>query len=443
MGRGRFEWCAAVMLLAGFGCATKSGGGVERQLTSGRYGHVLTNTGVWSADGRWIVYDVRSDAAGAVFDGQRIERVNVESGAVEVAYRAANGARCGVATCGPGGEVVFILGPERPTAEWDYGANRRQGVIVRGDAASNLEARDLVTPFTPGALRGGTHVHVFSADGRMVSFTYNDYVVAPDERNVGVSVLSRPVHVKNSHPRNHDGEAFSVLVTRTTAQPRPGSDEIRRAVEDAWVGRAGYLRADGQRQERAIAFEGEVIAPNGAAMWEVFIVDLPEDLTVAGNEPLEGTSERLPAPPRGVVQRRLTFTAGRKYPGLSGPRHWVRSSPDGSRIAFLMKDDDGVVQIWTVSPNDGEPRQVTRNRESIGSAFSWSADGRSIAHVMDGSVGVTDVETAETRRLTERVEGEGGPRPEACVFSPDGSKVAYVKRVDGFNQVFVVDAKER
>ena len=71
---------------------------MERQLTRARHGHVLTNVGVWSADGRWIVYDVRSDVEGAVFDGERIERVHVQTGAVDVVYRARNGARCGVAT---------------------------------------------------------------------------------------------------------------------------------------------------------------------------------------------------------------------------------------------------------------------------------------------------------------------------------------------------------
>src|SRR2546423_2700903 len=54
----------------------------ERRLTFGRYGHILTNCGVWSADGEWIVYDTRSDAAGAVFDGERIEAVHVETGEV-------------------------------------------------------------------------------------------------------------------------------------------------------------------------------------------------------------------------------------------------------------------------------------------------------------------------------------------------------------------------
>lgn len=68
----------------------------------------------------------------------------------------------------------------------------------------------------------------------------------------------------------------------------------------------------------------------------------------------------MPAPPAGVRQRRLTFTAERRFPGLAtSPRHWLRTSPDGSAIACLMKDDEGVVQLWLVSPNSGEPRQLT------------------------------------------------------------------------------------
>ena len=43
--------------------------------------------------------------------------------------------------------------------------------------ARNLDARDLLPPFTPGALRGGTHVHQFSPDGHVVSSTYEDHVL--------------------------------------------------------------------------------------------------------------------------------------------------------------------------------------------------------------------------------------------------------------------------
>jgi len=414
---------------------------------------------VWSPDGEWIVYDTRSDAPGEDFNGSTIQRVNWRTGEVAEVYRAKNGAHCGVVTFHPReNKVVFILGPENPTPDWQYGFFHRQGVIVRvgrnaaDSAAVNLDARDLIPPFTPGALRGGSHVHVWDTAGDWVSFTYEDHVLAQFKeatadndinlRNIGVSAPIRPVHVKKDHPRNQDGEYFTVLVTRTTANPKPGSDQIMKAFEEGWVGAKGYVRVDGTRQRRALAFQGHVITTTGETLSEVFIADLPDDLTQAGDGPLAGTETRMPFPPKGCVQRRLTFTAQRKFPGLQGPRHWLRSSSDGSRIAFLMKDDCGFVQLWTVSPEGGLSRQVTRNPWSIASTFTWSPDGQLVAHVMDNSVCVTEVASGQTHRLTPRSDDATAPRPEACVFSPDGKKLAYVRRVaesgKTSNQIFVV-----
>jgi len=232
-------------------------------------------------------------------------------------------------------------------------------------------------------------------------------------------------------------------VTKTWTYPTPRSDQISRACEEAWVGDDGYTTANGARQKRAIAFQGEVLTARGQAISEVFIVDVPDDVNLAGAGPLEGTPTRLPAPPNQTVQRRLTHTAERRYPGLQGPRHWVRSAPDGSRIAFLMRDDAGVVQLWTVFPiGDAPPVQVTRNATDFASAFSWSPDARFIAHAMDNSIFVTDVATGEGTRLTPRSPDQTAPRPEACVFSPDGGAVAYVRRVpdsaEFWNQIFIV-----
>ena len=153
--------------------------------------------------------------------------VNVETGAVKVLYQAQNGAHCGVVSFDPQHpRVVFILGPENPTADWQYGAAHRQGVIVETahpNRARNLDARDLTPPFTPGALRGGSHVHIWDARGDWLSFTYNDALLGPssvggsdiDQRNIGISVPLGKVRVDNGNPRNHDGEYFSVLATRT------------------------------------------------------------------------------------------------------------------------------------------------------------------------------------------------------------------------------------
>jgi hypothetical protein len=107
-----------------------------------------------------------------------------------------------------------------------------------------------------------------------------------------------------------------------------------------------------------------------------------------------------------------------------------------------MKDDEATVQLWTVSPCGGPALQLTHNLHSIGSAFSWSSDGKFIAHVMDGSICVTEAQTGQTQRLTERAELAVGPRPEGCVFSPDASQIAYVRPVHMgetfFNQIFVI-----
>ncbi|HOX37667.1 MAG TPA: DUF3748 domain-containing protein [Candidatus Brocadiia bacterium] len=430
--------------------------GAERQITTAPHGHILTNVNVWAPDGEWIVYDTRSDQAGAGFDGLRIEKVRPATGEVRTLYESRNGAFCGVATYSPvENKTAFILGPENPTPDWTYGMSRRQGVIVedaRPGIALNMDARDMTPPFTPGALRGGSHVHVFSADGRWVSFTYEDQVLAhfTDEtaehemnlRCVAVCAPAGPVRVRREHPRNHDGAFFSVVVTEVTANPKPGSDEIRKAYEDGWIGADGYLRPDGTRQKRALAFLGDLLLSDGSAITEVFMVDIPDDVTQPGAGPLEGTQTRRPRPPLGACQRRLTRTADRKYPGVQGVRHWLRSSPDGSRIAFLMKDDDGAAQIWTVSPNGGSPVQLTRNKWSVSSAFTWSPDGQSITYAMDNSVFITDAATGRSRRLTSRFGDGEAPRPEACVFSPDGRRIAYLRRVGNppFNQVFVVDA---
>jgi len=98
-------------------------------------------------------------------------------------------------------------------------------------------------------------------------------------------------------------------------------------------------------------------------------------------------------------------------------------------VAFLMKDDAGVIQLWTVSPNGGPPIQRTANAHDIDSTFTWSNDGKRIAHIMDNSVCVTDAATGRTTRLTARTDDAIAPRPEACVFSPNGDYIAFVRRL--------------
>ena len=115
-----------------FGVERLNSSPMERQITSAAKAHNLTNVGVWSPDSEWIAYDTRFGEKGTMFDGSTIEAVNVYSGEVRKIYESINGAHCGVVTWHPRHwKVVFILGPENPTFEWQYGFSHRQG--VRGD----------------------------------------------------------------------------------------------------------------------------------------------------------------------------------------------------------------------------------------------------------------------------------------------------------------------
>jgi len=419
---------------------------MPRQLTHDARNHVLDNNDNFSSDDRWIAYDERTDG---IAECATIGRVNTETGAIETLHRESPahpwGPGVGATYYNPVEEcVAFIRGLTSASAERPYEMWRRTGVCARAGAPSViwfLDARDVIPPFTPGALRGGTHRHEWSADGTWIGFTYNDAVMAEIERRTGDKVnlrtigvaarLGPPVKVRPG-PENNDGELFAAVVARVTPHPRPGSDEISRAFEDAWVGSRGYHRADGPWQTRARAFLGTVRAADGTEIAEVFIVDIPDRIDVPGTYgPLEGTESALPGPPATTAQRRLTFTAGRKYPGVAlEPRHWVRSSPDGTHIAFLARDDNGVVQAHLVSPNGGLIQQVTRAKDPIESCVRWSPDGEYLLYISAGVVTICGAKPGSAKFGQERAltTPEAHP-PLSPVWSRDGRTIAFNRRV--------------
>lgn len=417
----------------------------EIRLTDAPQGHTLANRGCWAADGRSILYDRRDDETR--FDSPTIDRVWIDSGRSETVYRAAAGVHCGVPICGGRDDrFVFIRQDDPPVDQWPYCAWHRRGEIGRLSdpcVSEILDARDLVAPYTPGALRGGTHLHTFHPTAPLLVSTYEDHVLATadpgtaeaNRRGLAVHLLGRPVSVPKTHPRNHDGISFSVCVTELTDRPEPGSEQIAMAAGEAWLG-----------NDLAIAFQGTVSDAAGEHRLELFLLTLPDDLSrlgEAGDRPLAGTPLTRPGVPAGVRQRRLTWTTDRKYPGIVGPRHWAVASPDGSRIGCYLRDEAGIVQFWTVSPDGGEPAQVSRGSAEPHSPFTWHPGGAAVTYVADGSVVWLDVDSGRMRRLTPRASKADGPAHHACVFSPDGSAIAYMRPASfpcggRFNQLHIV-----
>lgn len=459
-----FKFCfllaACIAVLTGFSQSSFSNPDQFKtmQITFDHSGHTIHNTECFSPDDQWIVYDTRNHDTMIASTGN-IFMVNIQTGEIRGLYHTKHqtqyGPGVGAVTFSPvANRVIFIHGIRNANKKNPYDFTRRTGVAI--DIAKPfhpiyMDARDITPPFTPGALRGGTHAHNWSADGKWLSFTYNDYILqqlekkdssVKDLRTVGVMVPGHPVHVPNDpFEENNSGEMFSVVVAKVSENPKPGSDEIDKAFDEGWIGTKGYRKSNGSWQHRAIAFQGEVVNSDSTKKTEVFVLDLPEDLTKPETgKPLEGTINSKPNVPAGVVQRRITYTSN----GIEGPRHWLRCSPDGNLIAFLSKDDKGIIQLFGVSPNGGKIKQLTFNSYSVQGPFNFSPDGKCLAYLADNSVFITEVATGKSQCLTPASSGEENVWG-SVVWSNNGSMLAFNRYVKDkktdklFLQIFLIE----
>ncbi|MCP4376067.1 MAG: DUF3748 domain-containing protein [bacterium] len=462
--------CASVTLSGCFAKAVDPAlGAAEEQLTFDYKGHYLSAVQCFSPDDEWIVYDTRIVSGKLGLSGS-LEKVNLQNGKMSVVYKTPGqtqyGPGVGAGVYNPvSGSILFTRGLANCNFLRPYGLRRRVGMMLdesEGPSPRAIIARDITPPFTAGALRGGTHEHTWSGDGRWISFTYQDAVLAKldasgrrrlDRRTVGVCGPAGRVRVDHdANGENNDSSMFSVLVVRVDSKPRASSDQIEHAYGDSWVGTNGYIKPDGTRQKRAIAFQGIVLDDAGERVSEAFIVDLPDRIDIPGPlGPLEGTPTTRPVPPKGTTQRRLTHNTKRKYPGIQGPWHWLRSSPDGKWIAYLAKDDSGLAQIHLVSPNGGRGVQLTQNKWAVGSAFNWSPDGRYIAYAMDNSIFITDTQAGDTFgkswRMTKRSGDERKPEAIGAIWSNRGDKIAFCRRITHagirYPQIFILTLRKK
>jgi hypothetical protein len=412
-----------------------------RQLTFGKYGHTLNRRQSISPDGKWIVYDTRNEDS-HIARTHAIEMVSVDTGEISRLYETVQptnaGPGVGAAAFHPGlNQIVFIHGLECCNDAFPYSAARRFGAILKLPQSTSEAPRwmhaepRVIQPDHPsfdswGVLSGGTHAHSWNELG-WISFTYNDYHLESqsradptirDARTVGFMV-SQPNSLSSQigspefgsiDEHNFAGSFSAFLAATIHAYPTPGSDEIRQAVEECWVGNKGYRKSDAEVPTLALAFQGTVVTDSGREFQEVFLCDLPDqaNLPVAcskANQPATRMNDRL-APIAGCRQRRLTFTAERTYPGIQGPRNWLVSSPSGDCLFFPMKDERSVVQLCCVATAGGRLDQVSELATSIESQISLSQDGSRCAFLSDQRIVCIDLATGTSRFVTPRSDIE-------------------------------------
>jgi dipeptidyl aminopeptidase/acylaminoacyl peptidase len=418
----------------------------ERPITSGPLQKNLDNNINFSPNGRFLVFDCRDK--GGINTNRHLGIVEVATGKTEIFYTQKPPALgVGAASFLNETSVVAI---HALLSGLTYDFTVRGGMIIPTDGSGAirwLDSRNVLPPFTPGALRGGTHKHEPDASGVWIGFTYNDHIMrarGSDLRQVGVSRRGTTVSVPEDRA-NFAGESFTVLLTECVDNPKPGSDQYRRAEGDCWVGRHGYAGPHGPI--RARAFRGTVLVAEGdatAAYSDVFVVDVPDDITVAGpSGPLEGTERTYPSPPRGARVRRLTRTADHPDKEMRGVSGHLRADGSGRWVAFIGKarlKGEVSAQVFVVSPASGEIRRLSDLPGGVAGDPRFSPNGAFVAvGTPDGSVYAVDA----TERGWGRAMRVARPNPAPAhniVIAPDSALIAYNRTLEGVQQVFICDA---
>jgi Tol biopolymer transport system component len=120
-----------------------------------------------------------------------------------------------------------------------------------------------------------------------------------------------------------------------------------------------------------------------------------------------------------------------------------RFSPDGKWIAFIS-DRDGSENIWIMHPDGSEPKEVSKDPNSVMASPSWAPDGRYVyvskagfgiaayevwMYHVDGGSGV-QITKAKPTPTTPRRER---PNSMGVVASPDGKYIYYAQRKGPFS----------
>jgi Tol biopolymer transport system component len=423
-------------------------------------------------------------------DGQRIAYVVRESnGASDIWVINADGSGAYALTSGPGSSWGPTWSPDGSRLAYTHSApGRADQIWVVGADGSNPRPFTYCDP--PECVQDGSPA--WSPDGSRIAFVR----VSGAGAIIPVSVFVWPLKEAGPKPEATSLEG-ATWAADLAWSPDASKLTFARSTSDGASFGLWQMDADGSHlgplgdrpsaqspswspDGRQIAF----MAPVGAELETLYVMDadgtgvrqipgLPENATSPSWQPIpsdqpaptpgpmangpiyfrvgggEGGSRIESIDPDGT-DRRVVFPEG-------SPVHYSRIafSPDGTRIVF---DDflSGAYGIMTADPEGGN---VVRLTDGVNDSWAaWSPDGSKIlfsSTSYDASIGpcepgfphefgcptdiyVMDADGSNVTRLTE------DPRPEFMpVWSPDGSRIAFVREADpvpaAFDAIFTMD----
>lgn len=407
---------------------------ISQQLTSDRNGHTLHQAQVFPNQGSVLVFDNRNEDT-TLGQSSFIGLLNIHTKEQKILYKVIDaqpyGPGVGAASFHPNGlEVIFIHGLKNANEALPYAMTRRSGVGVdlsHPQQSYHMDARCVIPPFVPGALRGGSHAHTWSPSGKIISFTYNDQVLEQqaskdthadmDVRVVGLMFSKEVVVPQADQLESFSGNKYAVIVSEVHTPPIWGSDQIEKAFDECWMG-----------SDRKLVFQGHIRDEQGRVKTELFLVELPEnlDLLIENDVKMDPT-KRLQIP-KLIHQKRISFTPN----GLSAKRHWLRTSPNGDTVYFLMEDYSGITQIYGLEVNSRKYTPLTTSINEVQSQFNLNREGKEMVFFRNNCLCTMNLETLIVTEIGSVPKWYGIPH-----FSPKGDLLIFnAYDSEGYLQIY-------
>jgi len=139
-------------------------------------------------------------------------------------------------------------------------------------------------------------------------------------------------------------------------------------------------------------------------------------------------SQRILSPAARVPAMQFTFTAP---PGSTIDPEFPVPSPDGSRIAFIARADQGTSALWIRRIDSSMPQRIPGSEGATGP--SWSPDGRFIAFQSEGKLKKVDASGGSMLTIASMVPNLGSTwnADNVIVFAPSNRTPLYRVSADG------------